>query len=694
MNEGNLNSRHHRLMGHSRGLMIRLLLVLSVCFSENAWCVGTGKVKGKATMDDGMARCFGDIVRVDPPCWWVGMEDTSVQLLFYVGSEPSSKPASGRMTSKNIGLEGPGSWRIAPSTQGLALRSVRPAGPRKQEYLWLDLVMQKGFEPQTVEFQQRLPGTSQWKTVVEYPFGRKSEPKTGDTSFKGAGWNASDLVYLVMPDRFANGDTSNDQVTGMREQKVDRSVDQARHGGDLKGLLQHLDYIQGLGVTALWLNPVLENDLPKESYHGYAATDLYRVDPRLGNNTLYKELVSECARRGIKVIMDIVHNHWGGTHPLLAQPVDSAWVHRWPSFTRSNYRAITQMDPYVQEQDRALMRKGWFDYPMPDLDQTNEDLQRYMIQNNLWWIEYAGLAGYRIDTYAYPDTRFMRRWTAAMQREYPSLGMVGEVWVHSVPESAYWTEDCPLFREPDSVRLAGPGLGSVTDFPLRIALVEGLNEKMDWDRGLRKIYTTLAQDFLYKDASRNLIFLDNHDVSRAWSEFKQNPSTTLMAYKMLYTLRGVPQLYYGSELLFGNFAALGGSNVRQDMPGGWPGDRASVFENRDLDSKTVEFWRELQLLGQWRKGSEPVAKGRFEHYIPEDEVYVYARTCSVRSVSAGRRHLLVLVNGSDNPKRVRRERYAKHWPLGVEVREQPSGKIRVLDSEITLEPRTCTLLEW
>ncbi len=352
------------------------------------------------------------------------------------------------------------------------------------------------------------------------------------------------------------------------------------------------------------------------------------------------------------------------------------------------------MDPYAQDQDRALMRRGWFDHPMPDLDQTNEDLQRYMIQNNLWWIEYAGLAGYRIDTYAYPDTRFMRRWTAAMQREYPRLGLVGEVWVHSVPESAYWTEDCPLFREPDSVRLAGPGLPSVTDFPVRIALVEGLNEKMDWDRGLRKIYTTLAQDFLYKEAARNLIFLDNHDVSRAWSEFREDASTALMAYKMLYTLRGVPQLYYGSELLFGNFSSLGGSNVRQDMPGGWNGDRASVFENRGLDTATAAFLGEIKQLGQWRKGSEAVAKGQFEHYIPEDEVYVYARTVADGSASSGSRHLLVLVNGSASPKRVTRERYAKHWPLGVEVREQPSGLLRRLDSEITLPPRTCTLLEW
>jgi glycosidase len=672
---------------HSRlgwAIMICWLSMLGFSANANAGKANKGKAnKGKAKAaedtqieDTPMARCYGNIVRVDPPCWWVGMEDSTLQLLVYTD------------------LEEAGAWRIAPQTQGLQLQSVRPAGPGKREYLWLDLVMQGHFEPQTVEFQRLKPGSNQWITALRYPFGRKSDPKAIEPSLKGAGWSAADLVYLVMPDRFANGDTSNDRVAGMREQQVDRGVDQARHGGDLKGLIQNLDYIQSLGVTALWLNPVLENDLPKESYHGYAATDLYRVDPRLGTNVLYKELVTKCAQRGLKVIMDIVHNHWGGTHPLLAQPVDSGWVHRWPSFTRSNYRAITQMDPYAQDQDRALMRRGWFDHPMPDLDQTNEDLQRYMVQNNLWWIEYAGLAGYRIDTYAYPDTRFMRRWTAAMQREYPRLGMVGEVWVHSVPESAYWTEDCPLFREPDSVRLAGPGLPSVTDFPVRIALVEGLNEKMDWDRGLRKIYTTLAQDFLYKEAARNLVFLDNHDVSRAWSEFREDPSTALMAYKMLYTLRGVPQLYYGSELLFGNFASLGGSNVRQDMPGGWSGDRASVFENRGLDTATAAFLAEIKQLGQWRKGSEAVAKGQFEHYIPEDEVYVYTRTVSDGSASTGSRHLLVLVNGSATPKRVTRERYAKHWPLGVEVREQPSGFLRLLDSEITLPPRTCTLLEW
>ena len=679
--------KSNRIPAQNRWIHSRLGWAITICwltiwgFSANANAGKPNKVKPKVmedtqAEDTPMARCYGNIVRVDPPCWWVGMEDTTLQLLVYTDSE------------------GAGSWRIAPPTQGLQLQSVRPAGPDKREYLWLDLVMQPDFEPQTVEFQRLQPGSNQWKTVLRYPFGRKSDANAIAPSLKGAGWSAADLVYLVMPDRFANGDTSNDRIPGMREQQVDRRVDQARHGGDLKGLLQNLDYIQSLGVTALWLNPVLENDLPKESYHGYASTDLYRVDPRLGTNALYKELVSKCAQRGLKVIMDIVHNHWGGTHPLLAQPVDSGWVHRWPSFTRSNYRAITQMDPYAQDQDRALMRRGWFDHPMPDLDQTNEDLQRYMIQNNLWWIEYAGLAGYRIDTYAYPDTRFMRRWTAAMQREYPSLGLVGEVWVHSVPESAYWTEDCPLFREPDSVRLAGPGLASVTDFPVRIALVEGLNEKMDWDRGLRKIYTTLAQDFLYKEAARNLVFLDNHDVSRAWSEFREDASTALMAYKMLYTLRGVPQLYYGSELLFGNFSSLGGSNVRQDMPGGWSGDRASVFENRGLDTATATFLAEIKQLGQWRKGSEAVAKGQFEHYIPEDEVYVYARTVADGSASSGSRHLLVLVNGSASPKRVTSERYAKHWPLGVEVREQPSGLLRRLDSEITLPPRTCTLLEW
>ncbi|MFM9142595.1 MAG: alpha-amylase family glycosyl hydrolase [Bacteroidota bacterium] len=648
------------------------LLVFVVLWAWNG-------VAGQTARDDGWARCYGNIQRIDPPCWWTGMQDTTLQMLAYLRPGTQSLASHSKET-----------WRLAPGTTGLRLRSVRAAGPTESEYVWLDWAIEPGFEPQNVELQHRKSTKDPWKTAALYPFGRKSNPLQSAT---GVGWDASDLVYLVMPDRFANGDRTNDRVEGLREQGVNRAADQARHGGDLQGLLQNLDYIQSLGVTALWLNPVLENDLPKESYHGYAATDVYGVDPRLGTPALYKKLVEQCGQRGIKVIMDIVHNHWGLTHPLLAVPVDSSWVHRWPAFTRSNYRAITQMDPYAQSRDQALMRRGWFDHPMPDLDQTNEDLQRYLIQNNLWWLEYAGLSGYRIDTYAYPDTRFMRRWTAAMQREYPKVGLVGEVWVHSVPESAYWTEDFALFREPDSVRNAGPGLPSVTDFPVRIALVEGLNEKMDWDRGLRRIYTTLAQDFLYKDASRNLIFLDNHDVSRAWSEMRENPAKARMAYRMLYTLRGVPQLYYGSELLFGNFASLGGSNVRQDMPGGWERDTISVFEAQGLSPRVVDFLEEMKRLGQWRKGSEAVAKGRFEHYIPEDEVYVYARTCDTCSVNSSSQRLLVLVNASETPKRVTKDRYAKHWPQGT-VREQPYGVTKVLGDEIVLEPLSCTLLEW
>lgn len=504
-----------------------------------------------------------------------------------------------------------------------------------------------------------------------------------------------------MPDRFANGNPANDKMPGMRDSLVNRGSDIARHGGDLKGIGQHLDYLQELGVTALWLNPVLENDVAKESYHGYAATDLYRVDARLGNNLEYRDLVRACASKGIKVIMDVVHNHWGITHPLLAKPVDSGWVHRWPAFTRSNYRAATQLDPYAQPEDREMMRKGWFDHPMPDLDQTNADLERYMIQNNWWWMEWAGIAGYRIDTYAYPDTRFMRRWTAAMLREYPKAALVGEVWVHTVAESAYWTDDCPLVKEADSLRLAGPGLPSVTDFPLRIALVEGLNEKFDWDHGLRRIYYVLAQDLLYKDPSRNLIFLDNHDVSRAWSEFREDPSKTLMAYKMLFTLRGIPQLYYGSEILFGNFASLGGTNVRQDMPGGWVGDAVSVFEQRGLSAKAQSMLEQLRRLGQWRKSSEVIARGRFEHFVPEGEVYVYFRTLhdhdpEGKSIAGKGKpsKVMVLVNGSHTRQTVHRERYSRHWPVGVSVTEQPTGKSLMLGETLDLPAMTCTILEW
>ena len=643
------------------------------------------------------ARCSGAVHRIDPPCWWSGMQDSSLQLLVYWKAMTQEQQKSGNGMSAV-------QWRLNSPLEDVRLLSSRSAGSKDAPYFWLNLAFEreawtKSSSTRWLNIECRIDSSYPWKLAIQYPI----HPRHSDqgTGFKGAGLTPQDLVYLVMPDRFANGNPANDKMPGMRDSLVNRGSDIARHGGDLKGIGQHLDYLQDLGVTALWLNPVLENDVAKESYHGYAATDLYRVDARLGNNLEYRDLVRACASKGIKVIMDVVHNHWGITHPLLAKPVDSGWVHRWPAFTRSNYRAATQLDPYAQPEDREMMRKGWFDHPMPDLDQTNADLERYMIQNNWWWMEWAGIAGYRIDTYAYPDTRFMRRWTAAMLREYPKAALVGEVWVHTVAESAYWTDDCPLVKEADSLRLAGPGLPSVTDFPLRIALVEGLNEKFDWDHGLRRIYYVLAQDLLYKDPSRNLIFLDNHDVSRAWSEFREDPSKTLMAYKMLYTLRGIPQLYYGSEILFGNFASLGGTNVRQDMPGGWVGDAVSVFEQRGLSAKAQSMLEQLRRLGQWRKSSEVIARGRFEHFVPEGEVYVYFRSLhdhdpEGKSIAGKGKpsKVMVLVNGSHTRQTVHRERYSRHWPVGVSVTEQPSGKSLMLGETLDLPAMTCTILEW
>lgn len=608
-----------------------------------------------------LARCSGAVQRVDPPCWWVGMFERKVQLLLYT---TLSKEAQ---------------WRLAPGSKGVSLQGVRHAA---HGYVWMDLDIGPEASPGGVGVQMRLSPQDSWQEVVLFPLHQRT---SGD--FKGAGVHGGDLVYLIMPDRFANGNPDNDRVTGMRETAVNRGQDVARHGGDLQGVLEHLDYLQGLGVTALWLNPVLENDLPRESYHGYAATDLYKVDPRLGDHELYRSLVQAAAKRGMKVLMDVVHNHWGSTHPLLARPADPDWVHGWPEFTRSNYRAMTRMDPYGQPEDKDLMRKGWFDHPMPDLDQTRPDLARYMTQNNLWWVEYCGLAGFRIDTYAYPDTKFMRQWTKSMVQQYPKLAMLGEVWVHTVPESAYWTDSCMLFAEADSVRLAGPGLPSVTDFPLRISMVEGLREPFGWDHGLRRIYYTLAQDFLYKNPYRNLIFLDNHDVSRAWAEFGQDTDKVEMAYKMLYTLRGIPQVYYGSEVLMGNFSTVGGTNVRQDMPGGWPGDKVSVFEGRGLSGSQQWMLDFLRRMGRWRKESPVLQEGRLDHYVPEDEVYVYFRT--------QRRHrMMVLVNASSQQKTVKRTRYARHWPQGVKALAQPEGVPVLLGEALDLPSMSCTVLEW
>lgn len=588
------------------------------------------------------------ITRLEPPHWYIGMADNQLQLLVY----------------------GPGiaNYEVVVAHPGVVLAGTeRVANPN---YLFINLVI--GDEAQAGAMQLTFKQGKR-KFTRGYTLESRRFP---DNRVNGFG--PQDLMYLIMPDRFANGDPKNDVVAGMQEVGVDRQDNIKRHGGDLAGILQQLNYIQELAVTTLWLNPVQENNQPRESYHGYAMTDLYKIDPRLGTNADYYALVAELRKRDMKMVMDLVHNHLGNQHWLMLDLPDSSWVNHWDSFTRTSYRAVTQLDPYAAESDKAKMARGWFDTHMPDLNQQNPLLAQYLIQNNIWWVETAGLNGFRLDTYAYPDIDFVNRCVAAIRAQYPDIGIVGEVWVHTVAESAYWTEGNKLNPAPQSL----PG---VTDFPLYDALRDGLNERFDWATGLRRIYYTLAQDGLYGDANRNVIFLDNHDISRAWAIFKQDMERMKMAHGLLLTLRGIPQLYYGSELLFGNYAEIGGVNVRQDMPGGWPSDSVNAFLPEGRNQTQQELFDYISTIAQWRKGSQAIAQGDFKHYVPEDEVYVYFRRFKNELV-------MVLVNSSDQVKQVDASRFSELKAVDT-VYEVMAGELTTLDSRLEVAPKSVRILD-
>jgi neopullulanase len=501
------------------------------------------------------------VTRIDPPHWWVGLGEGQLQLLVY----------------------GPGIAAWTPSVQheGLVLERVqRTTNP---DYLFLDLSLQPGLEPGTVSLV-----FSKDKRHVVRPFDLKAR-----SGRQPAGLGPEDLMYLIMPDRFANGNPANDVIPGMNDQSLDRSNDYLRHGGDLAGITARLDYLQDLGVTAIWLNPVLENDQPEASYHGYAATDLYRIDPRLGTHQDFLDFAEACRQRGIKVVQDVVHNHWGDRHPLFTNPVSPSWVHHWPEFTRTTYKDVTLMDPYAAEADRLLMTDGWFDSHMPDLNQRDPLLARYLLQNNLWWIEEGGIDALRMDTWAYSDRGFLEDWSRAVRTAYPSLGLFAETWVHGSSVQAYYTGHTIMDKnfQPDM-----PGL---TDFQLYYAIGEALNKPMGWTEGVNRLYLTLAKDFIYKDPSRNVVFLDNHDLSRFFGTVGRDMNKFKAGINWLMTVRGIPMLYYGTEILMGEIADEHGGSVRKDFPGGWPGDSLNKFWPK---AEPKPSRRRMNTCAAWRAG--------------------------------------------------------------------------------------------
>ena len=588
------------------------------------------------------------IERIEPPSWFTGMKEPAVQLMVY---------------GKEIGT-----FDVIADYPGVRVTTLVKTG--NSNYLFVNLDISN----------QTLPGNitliftrGKQKLTQNYPLlARPSGPARG--------FNTSDVIYLLMPDRFANGDPSNDNVEGMLE-KADRSNPNGRHGGDLKGISDHLDYIKDLGVTGIWLNPFLENNQPSYSYHGYSITDLYRVDPRYGSNEEFKNLVLKAHNIGLKLVMDMICNHIGSGHWWMKDLPSHDWVHQFGRFTRTNYRASTIMDPYAAKSDADLMEKGWFDTTMPDLNQSNPLVETYLIQNSLWWIAYFGIDGIRMDTYPYPEKNMMSRWAKRLTDEFPGFFIVGEVWYQQEALTAYWALNK---INSDGYK---SNLPSVTDFPLSLATHRAFNEPDSWSDGLARLYLVLSQDLLYPDPSCNVIFLDNHDLTRFFTQTGMRPDIYKMALSFILTTRGIPQFYYGTEIVMQGDKNRGDGYLREDFPGGWPGDSKNTFTGQKLDPIEQDALAFTKMLLNWRKGKEVIHTGNLKHFIPENNLYVYFRYNAKESV------MVVLNNSEKETRTISKARYAEALDEFTRGTEVITGKeINDLTS-FKIAPKTAMIIE-
>ncbi|MES2418012.1 MAG: glycoside hydrolase family 13 protein [Bacteroidota bacterium] len=553
------------------------------------------------------------IERIEPLNWWVGFKNPSLQLL--VRGE--------QIADKQVSLSYP----------GVKLIGIEKVTNRN--YLFINLQITAATKPGRFNLIFKQKG----KKDIIYPYELKSRTDHTD------GVSSKDLIYLIMPDRFANGNIENDKVAGMNDMTLNRDSMYYRHGGDIEGIIGKLPYLQDLGVTTLWLNPILENNEYKTSYHGYANTENYQVDRRFGNNELYKKLVNECHKRGMKMIKDLVHNHIGDQHFLFLDPPAKNWFHQWPKYTGTNYKDQTLFDPYGAAADKKIMTDGWFDHHMPDVDQQNPLVKKYITQSHIWWIAFANLDGFRLDTYAYNDRVFMAEWAKAITSEFPKFTFFGETWVNGTANQVFFTEGNTVNQGFNT------GLQGVTDFQTYFAINEALNGKFSWTDGVNRLYNVLASDYQYKDATRNVLFLDNHDTNRFYSVVGEDFNKFKSGIILLFSLRGIPEMYYGTEILMKNFANPDGL-VREDFPGGWPNDKIDKFTDAGRNEKENEAFNFVKKLANYRKNNAVLQTGKLMQFVPEKGVYVYFRYNKDKTI-------MVMMNSNDQEETVNFDRFAE-----------------------------------
>ena len=506
--------------------------------------------------------------------------------------------------------------------------------------------------------------------------------KRKENSRNRKSYDSSDMMYLIMPDRFANGNEKNDSSPILQE-KDNRNNPGGRHGGDIQGIIDNLDYLQSLGATALWSTPLCEDNDKGHSYHGYGQSDVYKIDARYGTNEDYVRLSSEMKKKNLKLVMDYVTNHWGAEHWMFKDMPTYDWFHQFPGYKQSNYRMTTQYDTNASEIDAKLCMDGWFVPSMPDLNQSNPLVLNYLTQNAIWWIEYADLDGFRVDTYSYNDKAGISKWTKAITDEYPYFNIVGEVWMHDQAQISYWQKDSPIAK----IQHYNSYLPSVMDFTLHDAFGNVFNEdNPNWNDGMIKFYENFVNDFLYDNPNNLLIFAENHDTGRFNQNYKNDLNKYKMAMTILATMRGIPQLYYGSEIGMAGDKGKGDADIRQDFPGGWDSDKNNAFSTSGRTAEQAKYFDFTAKVFNWRKSKSVIHNGKLKHYLPENNVYVYFRYNDTESV-------MVVVNNSKDKQTFKLDRFKESLGSYSSGKDIISDANFDLKSELTIEGKSSLILE-
>lgn len=596
--------------------------------------------------------------RMEPASWWIGFKNPALQLMVYG--------------------EGAGRWTPSLEHAGVTLKGSEPG--ENPNYLFVNLEIAADAKPGPVVIRFRENG----RTVAR----RSLDLRTREAgSAQRQGFQSSDAIYLITPDRFANGDPKNDAVKGLKEQP-NRAFHGGRHGGDIQGVVDRLDYITGLGFTQVWLNPLLENDQPDYSYHGYATTDFYQVDARYGSNADMRRLADAARAKGAGLIMDMIVNHIGSEHWWMRDLPSRDWIHNEGKFEPTNHIHSTHMDVHAAPSEARQFEEGWFVEVMPDLNQDNEKLATYLIQNTIWWIEFAGLTGVRMDTYPYPDKHFMAEWSRRVMEEYPKFTIVGEEWSRHPPIVAYW--QAGVQNRDGYVSY----LPSLMDFPIQYSLAQALVEPENVfpTTGFLRLYEMLANDFIYADPGKLVVFPDNHDMDRIFTQLGHDIALTKMAVGASATLRGIPQIYYGSEILMDNRSSKEHGVIRADFPGGWAGDTVDAFTGAGLTAEQKDFQDFTRKLFTWRKSQPAVHDGKMIHYYPTPadpawrDIYVYGR------IGAGDAVLVALNKGS-SPRQIPAARFSDVLAGRTRGTDVISGATVDLSGQLTLAPRSITIID-